>query len=320
MNAEATLSLPTIDVENSHRALTIYLDHLAPSGRRSMRSLLQRVGECCDWHGPLEHWPWLSLRYADLMSMRSALQAEQLSANSINTCLAAVRGILKVGFQLGVFPHDAWLHVQSVANVSVSRSAKGRQLTAREVQRLMTACRHDPNPRVALRDEAILTVLLYAGLRRAELVQLQISDFDTRLGDLHIRCGKGQKSRNLPLPIAAKQVLKIWLKKRGTLPGPMFVQIDQSQSIGKVGGFNQPFSALTPHQVYALLRRRCSQAGIAQCSPHDLRRTFVSRLLELGVDLNTARQLAGHEHIQTTSLYDRRGEKQQRQAMAQFRL
>lgn len=77
----------------------------------------------------------------------------------------------------------------------------------------------------------------------------------------------------------------------------------------------QRLSAL---RVYGIVKGRAREAGIEPCSPHDLRRTFVTRLLEQGVDFNTARQLAGHEHIQTTALYDRRHIKTQRQAMANF--
>ncbi len=68
--------------------------------------------------------------------------------------------------------------------------------------------------------------------------------------------------------------------------------------------------------MYDIVRRLADIAGIDHCTPHDLRRTFVTRLLEVGVDLNTTRQLAGHEQIQTTTRYDRRGKGKQRKAAA----
>jgi len=139
---------------------------------------------------------------------------------------------------------------------------------------------------------------------------------------LQVQFGKGNKQRALSLPNPAKQKLKVWLKQRGSIPGPLFVcddpQCKQSPNRKSKQSKTTTPHALNAHQVYALLRRRCRQANVARCSPHDLRRTFVSRLLELGVDLNTTRQLAGHEHVQTTTLYDRRSEKNQRQAMANF--
>lgn len=329
MNAGVRLSMSCVDVTQDRAALTVYLDHLAPSGRRSMRSLLQRVGLHFTWQGDLHEWPWLSLRYAAVMQLRASLWESGLSVNTVNTMLAAVRGVLKAGFQMGTYPASDWQRIQAVPNVRGQRLAKGRQLSAREVERLFMVCRADQSACRALRDEAILTVLLYAGLRRTELVRLKLEDFDPRSGVLQVCFGKGNKQRALQLPKTAKQKLKAWLKQRGSLPGPLFVRLDEtpfkqgqykndnSSRNGKKPKTTQQH-ALNAHQVYALLRRRCREAKVSLCSPHDLRRTFVSRLLELGVDLNTTRQLAGHEHLQTTTLYDRRSEKSQRQAMANF--
>lgn len=323
MNAVTCLSMSCVDVAQDRAALTIYLDHLAPSGRRSMHSLLQRVGACFGWQGDSDQWPWLSLRYAMVMQLRAALSASDLSVNTINTTLAAVRGVLKAGFQLGAYAANDWQRIQAVPNVRGQRKTKGRQLTPREVERLLAACRVDENPIRALRDEALLTLLLYAGLRRTELVRLTVDDFEPRSGVLLVRCGKGNKQRALSLPTTAKRTLKAWLKQRGSLPGPLFVRFDESSSKQRPKQNRKKPTSATPralnaHQVYALLRRRCRQANLELCSPHDLRRTFVSRLLELGIDLNTARQLVGHEHVQTTTLYDRRSEKHRRQAMANF--
>lgn len=323
MNATTRITISCIAGEHDRAALTIYLDHLAPSGRRSMRSLLQRVGASFGWQGDSDEWPWLSLRYAALMQLRATLSASDLSVNTINTSLAAVRGVLKTGFQLGTYAAHDWQRIQSVPNVRGQRKAKGRQLTPREVERLLSVCRADIDPVRALRDEAMLTVLLYAGLRRTELVRLNVDDFAPRSGILQVRFGKGNKQRALSLPTTAKQILKAWLKRRGSIPGPLFIRLDEPPSKYRPKQNGKKTTSATPralnaHQVYALLRRRCRQAKVALCSPHDLRRTFVSRLLELGVDLNTTRQLAGHEHVQTTTLYDRRSEKTQRQAMANF--
>lgn len=76
----------------------VYLDNLAPSGRRSMSSLLQRAGRLLDWSGTVEDMPWLSLRYQQVMKLRAALLQTDLSINTANTTLAAIRGVLKVGF------------------------------------------------------------------------------------------------------------------------------------------------------------------------------------------------------------------------------
>jgi len=71
---------------------------------------------------------------------------------------------------------------------------------------------------------------------------------------------------------------------------------------------------MSDHAIYALMRRRAADAGIASFSPHDCRRTMIGDLLDAGVDLSTVQQIAGHSTITTTSRYDRRGETAKRKA------
>jgi integrase len=274
-----------------------------------MRSLLQQVARMQGWSGPLEEMPWLTLRYQQVAKIRAQLRHADKSPNTINTTLAAIRGVLKAGFLSGQFPALEWQRIQAIDRMPGKHLPAGRQLRAAEITRLFKACQRDPN--YGLRDSAILALLAYAGLRRSELTDLNISDYTRRNGQLIIHEGKGQRQRELMLPRVARSYLRQWLQDRGSDPGPMFCQLAKDGDCY----VTQRLSAL---RVYGILKRRAREAGVAHCSPHDLRRTFVTRLLEQGVDFNTARQLAGHEHIQTTALYDRRHIKTQRQAMANF--
>jgi integrase/recombinase XerD len=292
----------------SRTALTLYLDNLAPSGRRSMRSLLQQVATINGWSGPLEDQPWLSLRYEQVAGIRAALRKARKSPNTINTALAAIRGVLKAGFLLGEIPALEWQQLQSITAIPSKRISTGRSLKAAEITRLFNVCRKDTAVQ-GRRDAAILALLAYGGLRRSEVASLVLNDYDRRSGKLKVREGKGQRQRELVLPMEAREHLRQWLRCRSSMPGPLFCQLAKQGTVLSLQKINA-------HSVYAILKRRSKEAGIAPCTPHDLRRTFVTRLLEQGVDFNTVRNLAGHEQIQTTILYDRRQDKTQRQAMA----
>jgi integrase/recombinase XerD len=292
----------------SRTALTLYLDNLAPSGRRSMRSLLQQVATINGWSGNLEDMPWLSLRYEHGAAIRAALRQARKSSNTINTTLAAVRGVLKAGFLLGEMPALEWQQLQSITALPSKRISTGRSLKAVEITRLFNACRKDVSVQ-GRRDGALLALLAYGGLRRSEVASLTLDDYARRTGKVRVREGKGQRQRELVLPVVAREYLRAWLSCRGGMPGPLFCQLAKTNVV-------LPGQGINAQGVYAILKRRAREAGIAPCSPHDLRRTFVTRLLEQGVDFNTVRQLAGHEQMQTTILYDRRQDKTQRQAMA----
>jgi integrase/recombinase XerD len=309
MNNKAMTHITQHQQSSSCAALTLYLGNLAPSGRRSMRSLLQQVATLNKWSGPLEHLPWLTLRYENVAAIRAALRQANKSANTINTTLAAIRGVLKAGFLLGQFPALEWQRIQAIDRVHGKSLPAGRQLGAAEINRLFRACQREPEH--GIRDAAILALLAYAGLRRSEVSSLNVADYVSRSGRLIVKEGKGQRQRELILPTVARSYLRQWLRSRGSAPGWMFCQL------AKEGSY-QPSLKINAQSVYGILKRRARAAGIEHCSPHDLRRTFVTRLLEQGVDFNTARQLAGHELVQTTALYDRRHIKAQRQAMVNF--
>lgn len=309
MNNKSTSCMTRHQQSPSCVALTLYLGNLAPSGRRSMRSLLQQVAMLNNWSGPLEQMPWLTLRYEHVAKIRAVLRQTQKSPNTINTTLAAIRGVLKAGFLSGQFPAQEWQRIQAIDRVNGKHVPAGRQLRVVEISRLFKAC--DCDPEHGIRDAAILALLAYAGLRRSEVAGLNVSDYTRRNGQLIVREGKGQRQRELMLPTVARSYVRQWLQCRGNEPGAMFCQLAKN-------GNYLPAQRLNAQRVYGILKRRARDAGIEHCSPHDLRRTFVTRLLEQGVDFNTARQLAGHEQIQTTALYDRRHIKTQRQAMANF--
>ena len=144
-----------------------------------------------------------------------------------------------------------------------------------------------------------------AGLRRNEAVGVQLADYDTETGALTVT-GKGNRQRIVYATGGGAAALAAWLGQRGGHYGALPAPINK-------GGVVQPRS-MTAQALMNRLKVRCRQAGIPPCSPHDLRRTFVSELLDAGADIVAVQQLAGHQSPTTTSRYDRRGERVKKRA------
>ena len=131
---------------------------------------------------------------------------------------------------------------------------------------------------------------------------------------LPVGAGKQHRERTACVVVGGRDALDYWLKFRGDDPGPLLVPASKSGTI--------TLCRMTTQALLLRPRRRCEQAGVPRCSPHDLRRSFVSGLLDRGVDLGTVQDLPGHADPKTTRLYDRRSDEVRRrgaQAHVPFR-
>src|SRR6202011_6190521 len=128
---------------------------------------------------------------------------------------------------------------------------------------------------------------------------------------LRVRRGKGRKPRQVTLPPSALPALEDWLQVRGSEPGPLFCPVLKSGRLLRNGG---QLARLSPGGAWRICRERGLQAQIQAPAPHDLRRTWIGDLLDLGVDLATVQKMAGHASASTTAGYDRRDQGVQRRA------
>lgn len=150
------------------------------------------------------------------------------------------------------------------------------------------------------RDYAILLALLTTGLRKSELCNLHTRDIKTyRNQPVLDVIGKGQKFRRIPLKVEALTAVKEYWKagKNGAHPDhPIF------WTLGKYGPHR--VVPLTPRAVDCLIKRSSRKALIRKrVTPHTMRHTFGTSLLDAGVDLKTVQGLLGHAHIRTTERY-----------------
>jgi len=157
------------------------------------------------------------------------------------------------------------------------------------------------------RDACILALLYGTGMRRAELAAMRLEDLRAD-GGVIVRHGKGNRERLVHLPPGSRLALERWLAARGTAAGPLVCSLRQT----KVS--SNELAPMSPTHIYQRLQRRARLAGISQFSPHDLRRSYIGDSLDRGTDLVTVQRAVGHQSPTTTSRYDRRAERAQREA------
>lgn len=284
--------------------VTAYLATLAEGpSRRTMGGALAKLAGILGAPDPLT-CPWWRLSYAHVAALRGRLQAEHAPSGA-NVYLSALRGVLRASAALRLMPYEA-MHAALAGAKSIkgSREPRGRALSSGELRALFRVCDADTAP--GARDALLVALLYGCGLRRSEAVALDLGHYRPADNSLRV-LGKGNKERTLYLTDGALDALRNWLTHRGDAPGPLLYATLR-------GGGLVP-RRLTPGAVLDALGRIAARANVDHLSPHDLRRSFVTDLLEGGVDLGTAQRLAGHSHIATTQLYDRRGEHAKKKAV-----
>ena len=257
-----------------------------------------------------ESWqtlPWGERLTPENVAAVVALLAKDYSPAYVNTILAALRGVVEHAHDLGQIDDAAYRRIRKVKTVAGgSTEPRGRYVPQGELAALMGACMADDTP-AGRRDAAILACGYPGGLRRAEIASLRWEDLadDGETLTLQVH-GKGRKERAVYLDNGGADALRDWLAVRGDEPGPLFWA-------GRKGGHLTRGQGMTPQSVYEVLRRRAEDAGIRELTPHDLRRTTASDLLDL-TDAVTTAGVLGHASTDTTAKYDRRGERARRKA------
>ena len=280
--------------------LDAYISGLAPSGRKGITSLLNRSASILKRGADAASYPWQQLSFAAVAKVRAALLDDGYAVSSVNMALSALRGIAQTAFNLNCLEADTLARIRAVKRVNGDNQRKGRALSREEVRALVEAAKRHPQRIRFCRDTAIVMTLCGAGLRAGELVNLERRDYDN--GILTVRQGKGRKYREIHVAAAVDKAIRAWIKASGVKEAgdALFNRIQRN---GRVA--SQP---LTTTGLTGILEQLQQDAAIARFTPHDMRRTFITRLLEQGVDINTVRQLAGHSDISTTTRYDHRGD------------
>jgi site-specific recombinase XerD len=284
----------------------VYLASLAEGSRRTIFHALDTMAEIVS-DGQLDAFTldWGALRYEHTTALRAHL-AQRYKPSTANKMLSALRRVLYHAWKLGQMDTDDYRHARDVSNIRGHALPAGRDLGIGEIVALIRACEEDDSPG-GVRDAAIIALMYATGIRRASVVALDIGDYDPAQGALRVRESKNNREYMAYLASGgAQRALADWMAVRGDEPGPLFWPVKRGGSMTN--------RRLTPQSIYNILAKRSEQAGIAPCSPHDLRRTLAGDLLDAGVDIVTVQRILGHSNVDTTARYDRRPEDAKRQA------
>jgi integrase/recombinase XerC len=227
---------------------------------------------------------------SELRGFLSALHDAGYAKSSISRRMASVRSFMRFGQREGWAKSNP---AKALRNPRKSRKLP-HFLTTDEVGKLLEAPKG--NTPAALRDRAILETLYSAGLRVSELVGLNDGDLDFPAGILRIR-GKGKRERLAPIGSFAARALKRWLEVRKLSP--------REKTGREAPVFTNKFGTrLTTRSVARMLEKCIKKTGLDQrTSPHTLRHSFATHLLDRGADIRSVQELLGHKSLVTTQIY-----------------
>lgn len=259
--------------------LQAFLDHLA--SRRSAHTVRAYGVDLSQLAG---HAPSIS----DLTPDRIRRYLRQHGTSPVTRArkLSAVRTFVKYLRTVGVMDHDPTEAVEA----PIRRKRLPKAISALETNELLDQGDFGRTPH---RDRAMLELMYAAGLRASEVVSVNLADVDFKEGTVRVR-GKGNKERMTLFGTACREALEAYMAKERTpsnaSPEPMFTN-DKGQRI-------------TTRTLQNVVKRWALRSGLPpSVSPHTLRHSFATHLLDGGADLKTVQQLLGHESLATTQIY-----------------
>ena len=255
-------------------------------------------------------------RQEDVSGFMRHLREHDIESRSVARKLSCLRGFYRWLLKDKRITHDPTVNIESPSSWKVLPKSLAEGDVSEMLERTGAAARGDAADGVSLRDHAIMELLYAGGLRVGEIVALRVEDLRLESASVQVR-GKGDKERIVPLHAKAVEALQVYVKRgrpelvRGIWgsPGEKQIPFGNDNKKGKSkGGSSFPLQralfvsvrgkALTAQSVWRLVKGLNSQA-----SPHKLRHSCATHMVEHGADLRTVQTLLGHADIATTQVY-----------------
>jgi len=274
-----------------------YSTHTIAAYRNDLIQLLQFLES-----GNVSSWPAVSRTH--ILDYIMHLKTREYAPSTIGRKIAAVKSFFHFLVAEGVLKDDPTVAVDS----PLVDKRLPHPLSPEDVARLLAEPARSKTPK-ALRDRALLELMYATGMRASEVIALKVDAVDLEAGT--VRClGKGKKERILPLYDRAREALKDYLEKgrarllQGRDEKALFV--------------NRRGKPLTRQGLWLLIKEYAEAAGIiGEVTPHTLRHSFATHLLDGGAGLREVQQLLGHANISTTQIYTKVSTRRKREAYDQ---
>lgn len=275
------------------RVKNLYLNHLTVERGLSINTLSAYRADLNRFSIALEHRKFTDIEQVstDVISdYISELTAMKLTPTTIARHFAALKGLFKFALKENLIKSDPTISISTPK--LPSRLPKA--LSISQMQELIKAV--DKKNLVGYRDLAIVEFMYGTGCRISELTELDIDDLDLTERTVRLS-GKGNKQRLVPVGEFAHTALNQYLVSAR----PNFVSGSATDTAAVFR--NQRGGRLTRQGIWAILQKAATDAGIADLTPHSLRHSFATHLLEGGADIRVVQELLGHASVATTQIY-----------------
>ena len=282
--------------------VTAYIAQLSPSSKKPQWCALNTIARRLAKKHTADTYPWHRMRYRNVVWVRSWLEARYKPATA-RRHMAAMRMVFQECVPLGLITTSRLYELMATKNIPGDSELPGHVIGLGDIGAMMTACGDSP---LGHRDRAVLAVLCGAGLRVVEAARLSVESINLARMEIMV-LGKGLKHRVVPISAMTAELICPWMTARTDRPGPLF---PQGHTLKR-----DVLEPLTTSGIRKLITRLSGRALGRVVTPHDLRRTYITRLLEVGADVITVSNLVGHVDPKTTKRYDYRKDDRMRAAV-----
>ncbi|MGR5159482.1 tyrosine-type recombinase/integrase [Vibrio owensii] len=232
-------------------------------------------------------------------------RVRDFSPSTADNLFRMIRGVAKQHWMSECMTVERLERIRAIKLPRGSRDISGRYVSNYDMDSIISVIDSGTNEAKRKRDKAIVAIMHACGLRRAEVVNLRMNDFDLSERSVHV-IGKGNKERLVFYREGTTfdQALRAWIETRILAPGTkasdcMFIKVDKHG--------NTRNSGLVPQSINHICNWVINQGYSKKVSPHDFRHSYCTNLLKAGHDLLTVCANMGHSSVTTTQRYDNRG-------------